>query len=187
MAGNRPKSHWGRRVWQTLLALLLVLAAAAGVYVYRSLPKLDGAITAAGLSAPVQVQRDAADVAHISAQTPRDAWFGLGWVHAQERGWQLEFNRRVMRGELSEVLGEATLDTDKLLRTLGILRTARAQLAGAAAGGAGGAQGLQRRHQHVPRHGRPGAAARVPRAGCEAGWGPAAWRGRPKTVWAGRS
>jgi penicillin G amidase len=130
MAGNRPKSNWGRRVWQTLLLLLLVLAGAAAFYVYRALPKLDGEVRAAGLGAPVQVQRDAADVAHISAQTPRDAWFGLGWVHAQERGWQLEFNRRVMRGELSEALGDATLETDKLLRTLGVMRAARAQLAG---------------------------------------------------------
>lgn len=130
MAGNRPKSNWGRRVWQTLLLLLLALAAAAAFYIYQALPKLDGGLRAAGLGAPVQVQRDAADVAHISAQTPRDAWFGLGWVHAQERGWQLEFNRRVMRGELSEVLGEATLETDKLMRTLGVMRAARAQLAG---------------------------------------------------------
>ncbi|HXE46995.1 MAG TPA: penicillin acylase family protein, partial [Ramlibacter sp.] len=53
--------------------------------------------------------------------------FALGWVHAQERGWQLEFNRRVMHGELSEVLGPATLETDKLLRTLGIMQSAQAQ------------------------------------------------------------
>ena len=44
----------------------------------------------------------------IQAQSARDAWFSLGYVHAQERGWQLEFNRRVMHGELSEVLGPAT-------------------------------------------------------------------------------
>jgi penicillin amidase len=51
-------------------------------------------------------------------------------VHAQERGWQLEFNRRLMRGELSEILGAATLDTDKLMRTLGIIRMAQKQLKG---------------------------------------------------------
>jgi len=62
-----------------------------------------------------------------SSESPRDAWLALGYVHAQERGWQLEFNRRVMRGELSEVLGEATLDTDKLMRTLGIMEAAGRQ------------------------------------------------------------
>jgi acyl-homoserine lactone acylase PvdQ len=75
----------------------------------------------------VSVARDPSDVTHIKAQSPRDAWFALGYVHAQERGWQLEFNRRVMHGELSEVFGPATLETDKLLRTLGVVRAAERQ------------------------------------------------------------
>jgi len=54
----------------------------------------------------------------------------MGFVHAQERGWQLAFNRRLMRGELSEILGQATLDTDKLMRTLGIIGMAKQQLQG---------------------------------------------------------
>nr|WP_235578306.1 penicillin acylase family protein [Pseudorhodoferax sp. Leaf267] len=111
-----------------MLVLLLVAGCVAGLYLWRSLPVLDGTQRAAGLHAPVRVQRDASDVTHIQAATPRDAWFALGFVHAQERGWQLEFNRRVMRGTLSEVLGEATLETDKLLRTLGIMQAAQRQL-----------------------------------------------------------
>ena len=55
---------------------------------------------------------------HIRANNPQDAWFAMGYVHAQERTWQLEFNRRVMHGRLSEVFGEATLETDKLMRAL---------------------------------------------------------------------
>jgi penicillin amidase len=110
------------------LAGLLVLAAmAAGVYVWRSHPALDGEIRAPGLAAPVQLRRDAADVTHIEAQSIADAYFALGWVHAQERSWQLEFNRRVMRGQLSELFGPATLETDRTLRKLGVMRAAQAQ------------------------------------------------------------
>ena len=118
---------WFKRLAWALLALLVLLAAAAGVYVNRSFPVIDGELTAAGLHAPVSIGRDAADVTHIKAKAPHDAWFAIGYVHAQERGWQLEFNRRVMHGELSEVFGTATLDTDKLLRTLGIMQAAERQ------------------------------------------------------------
>ena len=121
---------WLKRSAWALLGLLLVLAAAAGIYAWRTFPQLDGELKTPGLAASVTVQRDGADVTHIKAGSARDAWFALGYVHAQERGWQLEFNRRVMHGELSQVLGPATLETDKLLRTLGVMRAARAQLAG---------------------------------------------------------
>ncbi|MFC6280949.1 MULTISPECIES: penicillin acylase family protein [Polaromonas] len=118
---------WFKRTLGSLGALLLVAVGVAGVYVYRAFPALDGELQAAGLAAPVTVARDGSDLTHIKAQSPHDAWFSLGYVHAQERGWQLEFNRRVMHGELSEAFGPATLDTDKLLRTLGIMRAAELQ------------------------------------------------------------
>ncbi|MDQ3271913.1 MAG: penicillin acylase family protein [Pseudomonadota bacterium] len=118
---------WIKRFFAGVLLLVLLLAATIGIYVYRSFPALNGELKVSGLTAAVNVARDAADVTHIKAQSPRDAWMALGYVHAQERGWQLEFNRRVMRGELSEVLGEVTLDTDKLLRTLGIMEAAERQ------------------------------------------------------------
>ncbi len=118
---------WIKRLFGGVALLVLAVAAATGIYIYRSFPALDGELQVGGLTAPVQVARDGADITHIKAQTPRDAWMALGYVHAQERGWQLEFNRRVMHGELSEVLGEATLDTDKLLRTLGIMEAAQRQ------------------------------------------------------------
>lgn len=121
---------WVKRVFWVVLVLVLLLAAALGVYANRALPALDGELKLAPLTAPVTVARDGADVTHIKARSPHDAWMTLGYVHAQERGWQLEFNRRVMHGELSEVLGEATLDTDKLLRTLGIMEAAERQWQG---------------------------------------------------------
>lgn len=118
-----------RFLW-LLLALLVLLALATGMYIKRSFPALRGELQAVGLKATVSVARDAADVTHIKAQSPADAWFAIAYVHAQERGWQLEFNRRVMHGELSEAFGAATLDTDKLLRTLGIMQAAERQWQG---------------------------------------------------------
>jgi penicillin G amidase len=121
-----------RLVWG-LLALLVGAGLALGVYVYRSQAVVDGSLTVPGLRGPVTVKRDTSDITHILASDPRDAWMAMGYVHAQERGWQLEFNRRIMRGTLSEVFGPATLDTDRTLRTLGIHPAANAQLAGASA------------------------------------------------------
>ena len=118
---------WFKRVLWVLLALLMVVAAAGAIYVHQSFAVLDGELKAVGLKAPVSVARDPADVTHIKAQSTHDAWFAIGYVHAQERGWQLEFNRRVMRGELSEAFGAATLETDKLLRALGIMQAAERQ------------------------------------------------------------
>ena len=117
----------GRLSVLAVVAVLLVGGVLA-VQMLRSLPQLDGQLQLPGLTEPVSIGRDASDVTHIQAASPLDAWRAMGFVHAQERGWQLEFNRRVMRGELSEILGAATLDTDKLMRTLGIIPMAREQL-----------------------------------------------------------
>jgi penicillin amidase len=108
---------------------LLGVAILAAWYARQSLPQTQGELRLPGLRAAVQVERDGADVTHIRASDPRDAWMAMGYVHAQERGWQLEFNRRIMRGTLSELLGPATLDTDRLMRTLGIREVAKRQVA----------------------------------------------------------
>ena len=121
---------WIGRVLVALVVLALTAGGVLMAQMVNSLPRLDGELTLPGLGAPVQVNRDAADVLHVQAKSALDAWRALGFVHAQERGWQLEFNRRLMHGELSEILGPATLDTDKLMRTLGILQAARRQLQG---------------------------------------------------------
>lgn len=122
--------RWVKASVRWLAAALVLLALVLAVYAWRSLPAMDGELQLPGLRGPVQVQRDDADVTHILASDPRDAWMAMGYVHAQERGWQLEMNRRLMRGRLSEVFGKTTLETDLLMRTLGIRRAAQAQLAG---------------------------------------------------------
>ncbi len=121
--------RWSRRILWALLGLLLVAAAVLAWYARQSLPQTEGELRLPGLRAAVQVRRDASDVTHLQASDPRDAWMAMGYVHAQERGWQLEFNRRIMRGTLSERLGPATLDTDRLMRTLGIREAAQRQVA----------------------------------------------------------
>lgn len=123
-----------RRLAVALAAVLgggvLVGGAVVSVYAMHSLPRLDGQTTLAGLSAGVSVRRDQADVTHILATQPLDAYRALGMVHAQERPWQLALNRRVMHGTLSEVFGPVSLPVDKLMRTLGIAQAAQAQWAG---------------------------------------------------------
>jgi penicillin amidase len=122
--------RWFKRgVWSLALLVLSALLA-IGIYITRTFPALDGAVLAPGLKASLTIERDGADITHIKASNTHDAWFGLGYVHAQERGWQLEFNRRVMHGELSSMFGEASLDIDKLMRTLGIMQAARRQWEG---------------------------------------------------------
>jgi penicillin G amidase len=120
---------WLKRFAKLIGILALVLLIALAVYVYRAFPSLSGEAKLAGLGSEVSIRRDASDVTHIEGKSSLDVWHALGYTHAQERSWQLEFNRRVMHGELSEVLGAATLETDKLMRTLGIIPAAKAQLA----------------------------------------------------------
>ena len=120
--------NWPKRFGVALLLALATAVLVLAAYVWRSFAPLDGVLHVPGVGAPVTLARDDADITHIHADSARDAWFALGFVHAQERGWQLEFNRRVMRGQLSEVLGAATLETDKLMRTLGIMQAAQRQL-----------------------------------------------------------
>jgi penicillin amidase len=116
-----------------LSGFLLVLGAATFVvgYVYlrQSLPRLEGEIPVAGLGAAVQILRDGYGVPHIFAQSERDAHFALGFVHAQDRLWQLEMNRRIAAGRLSEVIGAGGVETDRFMRTLGVRRAAQANLA----------------------------------------------------------
>ncbi len=88
----------------------------------------DGKLQREGLRQSTNIQRDAAGVVHIFASNQHDAAFALGFAHAQDRSWQMEFNRRLMHGELAEILGEAALPTDKLMRTLGLIQAAQRQL-----------------------------------------------------------
>src|SRR5471032_3208201 len=123
-----------RWILRTIAAIVLLAAvAAAGGYHYlrRSLPQIDGTTTIAGISAPIDIIRDADAIPHIFAANKLDGLFGLGYVHAQDRLWQMEFQRRIGHGRLSEVLGAATLPQDWFLRTVGFGRAAKSAWASA--------------------------------------------------------
>src|SRR5579862_4888916 len=106
--------------------LVLVLVCVA-VYEYarRSLPEIDATISVPGLSSRVDIVRDPDAIPHIFAATEHDALFGLGYVHAQDRLWQMEFQRRIGNGRLSEIFGAATIPQDRFLRVVGFARAAR--------------------------------------------------------------
>jgi len=104
--------------------------AVVGAYAYlrQSLPQVSGQLVLAGITQPVEVLRDRNAIPHIYARSLDDAYYGLGFVHAQDRLWQMEVSRRIAAGRVAEVLGPAGLEADRFLRTLGIRRVAEANL-----------------------------------------------------------
>ena len=122
----------GKRVLKYAVLLIVIVAVVAGaagafwfkVYVPRvlapaSFPQTTGTLQVRGLQAPVDVYRDPMGVPSIYASNLHDLFFAQGYVHAQERFWQMDFWRHVGSGRLSEMFGKSQLDTDKFLRTMG--------------------------------------------------------------------
>jgi penicillin G amidase len=111
--------------------LLLALLLAGGVYLFgvtsieRSLPMYEGEIEIADLKRPINIYRDEFGISHIDAETDEDAYYGLGYVHAEERMFQMDFARRLGQGQLAEVLGQDALIIDKWSRTIGFARIAQ--------------------------------------------------------------
>ncbi|MDB5839759.1 MAG: penicillin acylase family protein, partial [Herminiimonas sp.] len=95
-----------------LLAVLLFLGAALAWYRHASQPQIEGRVTVPGVTAAVDIVRDAEGVPHIYAKSAPDAYFALGFLHAQDRLWQLELNRRIAAGRMAEILGPNAVDTD---------------------------------------------------------------------------
>ncbi|MEY4481005.1 MAG: hypothetical protein RIQ84_167 [Pseudomonadota bacterium] len=111
-----------------IITISIVLALLAlGVYFLSTKNKLDGELLAPGLGSPVTIKFDEHAIPHVYATNNEDAWYSLGYLHATERPWQMEFNRRLAAGKLSEILGEETIGVDKFIRTLGIRRSAERQ------------------------------------------------------------
>src|ERR1700716_3398484 len=103
------------------LAGLLAAAALLGVWlVRRGWPQVEGSIAVRGLGAPVDVVRVEPGVPHLYAHDGHDLFFAQGYVHAQDRLWQMELNRRAGAGELSALFGEAALDLDRAMRVFEI-------------------------------------------------------------------
>jgi penicillin G amidase len=120
-------------VKKVLLVLGGILAAAALFVAWeirRTFPRESGAIRVPGHAGTIRIDFDRHGVPTIHAASVSDAMFGLGYVHAKDRLWQLEFERRVGSGRLAEVLGKALVDADRFLRTIGFRRAAEAAWSG---------------------------------------------------------
>ncbi|HEV2011019.1 MAG TPA: penicillin acylase family protein [Candidatus Limnocylindria bacterium] len=107
-----------------VLLVVLSIAGAAGFLIYRPQATLDGGYRLLGLDQRGEIVRDAYGVPHIYAQTAHDLFYLQGYATAQDRLFQLDLFRRTGRGRLSEVLGDAGLETDKFIRTIGLARAA---------------------------------------------------------------
>ncbi|MCH8467678.1 MAG: penicillin acylase family protein [Roseinatronobacter sp.] len=121
--------RWLLRIFGTLAAL----AAIGGIGVYfflsRSLPDYSESFALPGLAGEVEIVRNTHNVPHIFAAQDEDVFFGLGFVHAQDRLWQMQMLRRTAQGRLSEMFGQRTLRSDELMRRLDIYTLARDSLA----------------------------------------------------------
>jgi penicillin G amidase len=106
-----------------------VLRGGLGLLSRLRLPKTEGALRLKGLTAPVEVLRDHWGVPHIYGQNIHDVYFAQGFLHAQDRLWQMDLNRRVVAGRLSEVMGARTVDVDRWLRVIGMRRVAEKEAA----------------------------------------------------------
>ena len=111
-----------------LLIIVILLGGSGGFYFKsylpntvapKSFPQIDGQIQLAGLNAPVDVYRDKMGIAHIYASTSHDLFYAQGYVHAQERFWQMDFYRHVGGGRTAEMFGKSQVETDMFLTTLG--------------------------------------------------------------------
>lgn len=99
--------------------IALIVAGFVVFTIQRSFPQLEGTISVEGLGRDVEVQRDVLGIPTISASDTDDLFFAQGYVHAQDRFWEMDFRRHVTSGRLSELFGESQLATDEFLRTLG--------------------------------------------------------------------
>jgi len=121
-----------RLVLIVVIVLVVVVTAAGGllgVLTFRGFPTTHGSLAIAGLDDAVRVTRDANGITWIEAETSHDLFLAQGYVHAQDRMWQMEVWRHISSGRLSELFGSSTLTEDRFIRTLGWRQAAERDLA----------------------------------------------------------
>jgi penicillin amidase len=116
--------RWLLRVFMALVSLAVIALILVYWLAARSLPDYEASHAVGGISAPVEIVRDNANVPHIFGETDADVFFALGFAHAQDRLWQMMTLRRAAQGRLSEIFGERTLRTDELIRRLDLYNLA---------------------------------------------------------------
>jgi penicillin amidase len=127
--------HILRPLLKGLVVILLILILVAGAATFTlsrlAFPRTNGEaiLENAGLDGPVDIYRDANGIPHIYAETTHDLFLAQGYVHAQDRFWQMDFQRAIGHGRLAQIVGDSQIETDAFLRTLGWSRTAEEELA----------------------------------------------------------
>src|SRR3990172_3208363 len=119
--------------------IIFILLGAGGTFYFKSylpntvalksFPQIDGEIQLDGLNGPVHIYRDPMGIPHIYASTQHDLFFAQGYVHAQDRFWQMDYYRHVGAGRTAEMFGEGQVETDAFLKTLGWRNTAEKEYA----------------------------------------------------------
>jgi penicillin amidase len=124
-----------RTFWRVVGVIGLVLVLILGGVVLfawhsvkASYPTTSGTVAVPGLAAPVTVIRNNLGIPQIYADSPADLFFAEGYVHAQDRFWEMDVRRHITSGRLSEMFGKSQVTTDSFLRTLGWRRIAEAEL-----------------------------------------------------------
>ena len=129
--GQKQSRRWWKIVLGAIVALLAIVVLGVVLFasfsVRRAFPDVDGEVAIDGLGAKVEIVRDDMGIAHIYADNPHDLFVAQGFVHAQERFWQMDVWRHIGAGRLSEMFGETQVETDAFLRTLGWHDVATAQ------------------------------------------------------------
>jgi penicillin G amidase len=117
-----------RRIFAGALALLIILGGGLFLYLCSALPQTNGRIVLSGPNAEIRIDRDADGVPRVIAQDDEDLAFGLGFVHAQDRLFQMELQRRYGAGRLAEIFGPQAVTVDRQMRVLGLYRSAEAEI-----------------------------------------------------------
>jgi len=119
MRGGSPSPGACRKGGLRLLVAALLLLFSCSSFFRTSVPQREGSLAVPGLLGPVEIVRDTYGIPHITAENDHDLYFAQGFVHAQDRLFQMDMERRVARGELAEIYGEKALPADRLFRHLG--------------------------------------------------------------------
>jgi len=112
----------------SILIIIIVFFVISYLILRKPLPQYDGQVKTIGLSAEVKIYRDSSAIPMIIAGGDEDLAFALGYVHAQERLFQMDLARRAGEGRLSEVFGSRTIPFDKMFRTLGIYKVVESSI-----------------------------------------------------------
>ena len=120
--------RWSLRITVAIILLFVLIIISSYFLTIRSIPNYNADYQLKGLRDELNIIRDSFNVPHIISKNDNDAFFGLGFVHAQDRLWQMALLRRASKGRLSEIFGKDTIASDILFRELGIFSNAKKSL-----------------------------------------------------------